>query len=308
MIRRLLSTALVTCSILLGSCAGTGLQTAGPVYDSEHTGTIASGATTSARQRLKVMTLNLAHGRGPGRHQLLQSTETIQANLLTTAQFLQRYAPDVVALQEADGPSFWSGRFDHVEYLATSTGLRYVVHAEHVKGPGLSYGTALASRIRPSNPASVTFDPDLSPFPKGFVVATLPWPDAPSIAVDVVSLHLDFLSEAARRAQAAELIATLKQRGNAVVVMGDFNSQWTRDDSAVRLIAAELCLSTLGGTDSELATFPRHDSRLDWILISRELKFVAYETLPESVSDHRGVLAEITPSQAALAVYSRASP
>ncbi len=291
---RLGAFALLACAAVLSACAGSGLHTAGPV-------SLTPEPTAAPPQSLKVLTLNLAHGRGSGRHQVLQGTESIRANLLKTAEVLRRHAPDVVALQEADGPSFWSGSFDHVQYLAQQTHLEHVVHGEHVEGLGLTYGTALMSRLQPTDPVAVTFDPELSPFPKGFVVATLPWPNAPVRTVDVASVHLDFLSKAARREQAAELIATLKQRGNAVIVMGDFNSQGKEPGSVVQLVARELGLTAFSSTGLDLSTFPRFDSRLDWILISRDLEFLAYETLPDSLSDHRGVLAEIVPLEAALA-------
>ena len=302
MATRLSAFALLACAALLAACAGSGLHTAGPAA---HT---TPEPTPDHAHSLKVLTLNLAHGRGPGRHQVLKSTETIRANLLKTAEVLRLHAPDVVALQEADRPSFWSGSFDHVQFLARETHLEHVVHGEHVEGPRLSYGTALMSRLRPKDAAAVTFDPDLSPFPKGFVVATLPWPDAPSREVDVASVHLDFLSKAARRAQAAELIATLKQRGNAVIVMGDFNSQWQEPDSAVRLVAEALCLTAFDASRADLATFPKFDRRLDWILVSPALTFLAYQTLPDTLSDHRGVLAEIVPSRSTLPVDLDSAP
>jgi endonuclease/exonuclease/phosphatase family metal-dependent hydrolase len=33
--------------------------------------------------------------------------------------------------------------------------------------------------------------------------------------------------------------------------------------------------------------------RIDWILISADLEFISYKVLPEAVSDHHGVVAEI---------------
>ncbi len=305
---RLATLALFACTAVLGACAGSGLHTAGPVSAPTQNSATDPAAASSRAGSLKVLTLNLAHGRGRGRHQLFQSTDTIRANLVKTAEVLRRHAPDVVAFQEADGLSFWSGDFDHVSYLANKGGFDYVVHGEHVEGPGLSYGTALVSRLRPRDPVTITFDTDLSAFPKGFVVATVQWPGAPSIGVDVVSLHLDFLGEAARRAQAAELIAVLKERGYPVIVMGDFNSQWQEPDSAVRLVAEELRLTAFDATGADLATFPKFDRRLDWILVSRGLEFLAYETLPDVLSDHRGVVAEIVLSRAEMHSGSDPAP
>ncbi len=303
---RLAALALLVCAAALGACAGSGLHTAGPVSTPTPPAATDPAAASSQADSLKVLTLNLAHGRGQGQHQLFQRTKTIRANLLKAAEVLRRHAPDVVAFQEADGPSFWSGNFDHARYLANEAGFGYVVRGEHVEGPNLSYGTALVSRLRLRDPVTVTFDPDLSPFPKGFVVATVQWPGAPSVNVDVVSLHLDFLGKPARRAQAAELISVLKERGDPVIVMGDFNDQWQDPDSAVRLVAEELRLMAFSPGGTELATFPKFEKRLDWILVSRDLEFLAYETLPDVLSDHQGVVAEIVLSRTEM--YSGSDP
>jgi endonuclease/exonuclease/phosphatase family metal-dependent hydrolase len=42
-----------------------------------------------------------------------------------------------------------------------------------------------------------------------------------------------------------------------------------------------------------LTTFPGLRKRLDWILVSEELEFKSSEVLPDEVSDHLGVKAEI---------------
>ncbi len=280
---------LAAIGVLLGACAGSGLHTVtlpperapAPAFNDE-------GSRT-----LRVLTLNLAHGRGEGAHQIFLDDASIRANLDKTAAVLRSHAPDLVALQEADAPSFWSGGFHHVEYLGSESGLAHVVHGEHVSGPALSYGTALLSRLKLENPETLTFDPERVPVPKGFVAATIRWPGATSVSVDVVSLHLDFLTEAARRAQASELIAMLQQRGHPVILMGDFNSEWHKPDSAVRHIARELCLSAYNPGAEGLSTFPKFDSRLDWVLLSGNLEFLSYQVLPDALSDHRGVLAEI---------------
>ena len=84
------------------------------------------------RNSLKVMTLNVAHGRGDGPNQVLQKGKTIRANLDEIAAVLRRVGPDMAAIQEADGPSVWSGKVDQVSYLAEKAGFAYSVHGEHV--------------------------------------------------------------------------------------------------------------------------------------------------------------------------------
>jgi len=243
--------------------------------------------------RLRVMTLNIAHGRGDSFHQLLQSTETTVVNLDAITVMLNRERPDVLALQEADAASFWSGNFNHVAYLADRSPFSWAVNGRQVEGPGLAYGTALLSSIELQQSQAITFDPSLALIRKGFVVSTIDWPGHPDLKVDIVSVHLDFSSEYTRRQQARELIAEMRDRGHPMIVMGDLNTDWSREDSTVRLIAAQLKLNAYSPAADGLETFPLNGKRLDWILLSGGLEFSSYRVVSEVLSDHRGVVAEV---------------
>jgi hypothetical protein len=90
---------------------------------------------------LKVMTLNLAHGRKDGLNQLLKSAGAIHSNFEEIAVFLENAGADVVALQEADAPSFWSGSFDHVELLAGLAGYPFFESSNQTNSCIFSSGT-----------------------------------------------------------------------------------------------------------------------------------------------------------------------
>ena len=237
------------------------------------------------------MTLNLAHGRRDGFHQALQRRARIEANLAAVAVQIARVDPDLVALQEADGPSLWSGRFDHVRYLAEAAHLPYHLRGEHVKWLSLSYGTALLSRLPLSDAASTRFAPSPPTPSKGFVIGAVGWPGHPDLVVDVVSLHLDFARKRVREAQVGQLAEALAQRGRPAIVMGDFNCEWTARGSAVRKLAEARDLHAWEPEAPGLATFPSRGTRLDWVLASRDLEFAEYWTVPEPLADHRGVVA-----------------
>ena len=79
-------------------------------------------AEKSSPVELVVMTLNAAHGRADGIHQALLEKQSVEENLDKIGRVLKERSPDVVTLQEADGPSIWSGQFDHVAYLAKAGG------------------------------------------------------------------------------------------------------------------------------------------------------------------------------------------
>lgn len=256
---------------------------------------VMAAVRTAAPRRessLRVLSLNLAHGRGDGKHQALLSRATIEENLGAAAALLRREVPDVVALQEADGPSLWSGHFDHVEHLARAAGFPWYVRTDHVAGPLLHYGTALLSQREPFDAVSQTFAASPPTLSKGLVECALEWPGDVSRQVNVLSLHLDYKRKAARQSQAREIIERCSGAARPLIVMGDFNCDFSGEETALRDLAEALHLAPCGPVDGP-ATFPETGQRLDWILISPQLECVRYEVLDAKVSDHRAVVAEL---------------
>ncbi len=242
---------------------------------------------------LKLISLNIAHGRKDGRHQALRKGSTIHAHLDEIAEVLSREKPHLVALQEADGPSVWSGNFDHVEHLAREAEFAHCFRGEHVSSLKLSYGTALLSQLPVSRPLSVTFDPSPPTLSKGFVVCTVPWPGQADYKVDVVSVHLDFSRKSVRAKQAKQLVERLSRRKRPLIIMGDFNCQFDGKDPSLATVVEGLDLKSYKPKSGTLNTFPKLDRRLDWVLISKELQFARYTNLPDVLSDHYAVLAVV---------------
>jgi endonuclease/exonuclease/phosphatase family metal-dependent hydrolase len=238
---------------------------------------------------ITVLSLNLAHGRRDGSHQISQTTPQIRANLDAVLSMLKREQPDIIGLQEADGPSFWSGRFSHVAYLASSTQMN-AVHGIHVEGLGLSYGTALLSNRPLSAPLSVTFKPIPPTLTKGFTVATVHLNSG--LEVDIVSVHLDFFSKRTRLKQIKTMVQHLAKRQNPLIIMGDFNGQW-REGSAPQVLSRELHLTTYKPTTDSTATFRSLQKRIDFILVSKEFEISDYTVLNDVLSDHQPILAKL---------------
>ncbi len=254
----------------------------------------------SGERPLRVASLNLAHGRADGFHQLFTSTSATRANLERAGALLAAEAPDVVAFQEADGPSVWSGRFDHVGHVVAASGMPRYIRAEHVGGLGLSYGTALATRGPMEEPLSIGFDPTWPTFNKGFVVAAMPWPGSGDdgsepLVIDVASVHLDFASARARREQIEKMLATLAEREERPrILIGDFNAVWSAEDDVARALVEKHGFTTWEPENEKLVTFPSFGERLDWVFVSKGLRIVEHRVLDETVSDHRAIVAEIT--------------
>jgi len=285
----LTGTVVLLATVLLGACASTG-GTMAPASVRQHAVTI---VPAPAREHLKVMTLNVAHGRRDGFHQALLDEVQIRDNLDRIAHVARREAPDVLALQEVDGPSAWSGDFGHVDYLADKAGFSRSLRGSHTDGFGLDYGTALLAQHDLHDGASHVFAPSALTPPKGFVVASLAWPERPDVLVDVVSVHMDFFRDPVQRRQAAELAELLAARARPLVVMGDLNVEWQDADGVLEHLMDALSLSAYKGGTADLVTFPSTGRRIDWILVSPEFRFVSYRVLPDTLSDHRAVIAEI---------------
>jgi endonuclease/exonuclease/phosphatase family metal-dependent hydrolase len=246
-----------------------------------------------ARSALSVMTLNLAHGRGSGRNQLLQSTQSITANLVQVVDLLKRIDADVVALQEADGVSFWSGNFNHVGYLAENAGYPEHRLAVNVQGRHFAYGTGFLSRYQILQTVKHTFSPSPPTLTKGFLLSSIRGPLGQDVVIDVVSVHLDFSRAGVRERQIDEMIQIMGKRSRPTIVLGDFNSEWPGKASAVRDLAKEYQMRPWQPDRDDLGTYSEGRKRLDWILISDELDFLDYQVLPDVVSDHQAVFARI---------------
>jgi endonuclease/exonuclease/phosphatase family metal-dependent hydrolase len=298
--KRWLSSTLLGLLLAVAGCAAPERLFSPPVQ------ALAPGVEADCRESLRVMTLNLAHGRGQGLHQMLQTAEARSRNLQQVRALLAREAPDLVAVQEVDAPSFWSGGVDQLNFLGRDLQFRHYLHGAHVQAPGLAYGNGLLATLAMDDSRALTFASATGHPAKGFVAARLRWPRRPGLELDLVSVHLNPLSAQLRRAQARELVQALAPRQRPLILMGDFNTEWQGSDSALRLIAAELGLQAYRPEAEDLDSFPRLGRRLDWILVSPELEFLDYRVLNAAVSDHRPVLAELGLSLEAEALFGGA--
>ncbi len=252
---------------------------------------------------LRFFSLNVAHARRnvPAKPFLRRSTA--QRNLADIADTLRQLTPDVVALQEVDGPSTWSGNFDHVASLARQAGL-----SDHYRGNhnafgfgGFRYaaGTALLSRQPLLDPLSHRFAVSWRDT-KGFVVAAVEVPEWGGVEVDVVSVHLDFLRPTVRRKQILRMVEALGERGRPLVVLGDLNCCWHHEPRSMDLLVRTLGLQAHEPETLE-ATYPAHRPRrrIDWILVSPQLGFSGYHTVRAPLSDHLVLVADLALREAA---------
>ena len=244
------------------------------------------------RDTLTLVSLNIAHGRGTSLNQILVSNDKIKINLRQIADFLHEADADIVGVQEADGPSWWSGNFDHVAFLAKGGKFAQFVHELHAHIWIGHYGTGVLSRLPIRAGYALTFPPSPPTASKGFTLAEIEWHNgANTVMIDVVSVHLDFSRKSVRKEQLKVLRDTLFKRNHPMIVMGDFNSQWVAEQLIQKDTGDTVSLHTVFDRGKNLDTYK--NKRLDWILVSKAFSIEAYEVSPHRLSDHLAVVAKI---------------
>jgi endonuclease/exonuclease/phosphatase family metal-dependent hydrolase len=253
--------------------------------------------------RLRLVTFNIAHGRGLTPIQGLTSSRKIRVNLRRIAALLYRLKPDVVAMQEIDERSRWAGNFDHLDYLRVHAGYPYGAFGINNQRQGLlnlSYGNAILSRHPLVETETVVFGRRRLG-EKGFLYAEIEIGGRP---VPFVNLHLHASSRLERLRQLELLVAWLREKRRIharrwalpPIICGDFNSPATRDDATAALLGHLAAHGDYAAYPSEEATFPSPlpSRALDFIFVPAGCHPVRCEVVRSFLSDHRPVLVELT--------------
>jgi len=253
-------------------------------------------------RRFRVVTFNIAHGRGLNPIQGTTSRRRLRSNLLRIARFLEELHPDVVALQEVDENSRWAGNFDHLEFLREFGNFPHAVFGINNRREGminLSYGNAILSKHPIGEWENIAFG-QRQVGEKGFLFAKI---EAYGRRVPVANLHLHYRSRRQRLEQVARVFGYLHARQAAEtgagrwsvppVVCGDFNASGGPHDAPGRLLEE---MEHFGGYALHPAgrTFPSPlpTRSLDFVLVPARCRVVHSEVLPCWLSDHRPVLVE----------------
>ena len=172
----------------------------------------------------------------------------------------------------------------------------------------LKWGTALLARYALQQASSQPFQQNWRDT-KGYVVATIQ-PPGWGVSIDVASVHLDFLIPSVRRRQIRQMVESLRERSNPLVVLGDLNCNWFQEPRSLALLMDELGLRAFEPT-AHRPTYPssRPWVRLDWILISDQLVYrPLHGSLSDRVSDHLPVVADIALAESLESESEAAAP
>lgn len=277
--------------------------------------TAPSGTTAGTDIPIRILTWNLAHGRGdagPGRLQNWRggSTRERLRRLARMADVLRRADADVVILNEVDFDADWSGGVNQAETLARAAGYPSWVEQRNfdVQLPFKKYafGNAVLSRLPVEGARWVELPvrsaaEELAVGAKAAVLVRVRSAAGP---LGVIPVHLDPRGEPVRL-DAVRVLEELRTRTRLpLVAAGDFNTAppghpGTPPSTAVgRLL--ELGWSSPRARaehSSAQPTFPTRspDRAIDWILVEPPLRVLEASVLTEAaeLSDHLPVVASV---------------
>ena len=242
---------------------------------------------------LRVVTLNLAHGRGLAPNQALVNSDVLSDNVNKTAHYLDSLDADIVGLQEVDKDCNWSGNLSQARSIAREAGFshyRMGINNERSGRYQLIYGNAILSRFPIVRFENHPFS-DWKVGGKGFLIADLDMGDR---LLSVVVVHLAPVGNWIRKRQVRQLVGTLAGRNHPLIVLGDFNSE-----AGVGTPVEELCQSlklktvNTGAGAEDTFRFLR-GKRIDFIFASEEIEFSNYYVSEAMLSDHRPVVGDVS--------------
>ena len=226
----------------------------------------------------------------------------VRRNLEKIALCIRRHDPDIVTLQEVDQSSILSGEFNQCDFLASELQYPYKFCA-----PSCSFsicgkeifvsGNAILSKYPLDHCESYRFNRSFPTDRMGFAIADITIPGGGMITV--VSLHLvylDWLRRLSRVRQLQLVERVVCSRRGKLVIAGDYNCDCTGKEESLRRFLNDLDLRTHAPEDRSIRTYPSWSptKRIDWILTSRDVDILSYNTVHERLSDHLAVMATLS--------------
>ncbi|MEZ0215696.1 MAG: endonuclease/exonuclease/phosphatase family protein [Rariglobus sp.] len=251
--------------------------------------------------RVRIVTYNIAHGRGLAPIQGMTTRRRIRATLLKIAKLLVELKPDIVALQEIDENSRWAGNFDHLEFLREFGGFEHSVFGINNRRAGLlnlSYGNAILSRHPITEWENIAFGQS-KVGEKGFLFAEI---DVNGCLIPVANMHLHYRSKIHRFAQVDRFLAYLrdKQRDRqhhwalSPIVCGDLNNTHHASDATATLLSHLHDYGDYSLHPTEGRTFPSPlpGRLLDFVFLPAGARQPESHIVRSYLSDHRPVVVD----------------
>jgi endonuclease/exonuclease/phosphatase family metal-dependent hydrolase len=266
--------------------------------------------------RLRVVTYNIAHGRGlASSNWQIGGKKTQLERLDKIAALLRDQRADIVVLNEVDFDAVWTSNVNQAVYIAEKAGFPFVAEQRNfdmaMPFVSLRWGNAILSKhpININNSRLINFaayanwERIVAGHKQGLLCEIQLGEH--SIA-RVLGVHLDTRSESTR-ILAAEQIEKIRAESNIPLILaGDMNSSPVGFPKATPTSDGQTCMSYLLATGAYRTaplgeptpgdyTFPSANPThiIDWILVSQDWKIVSRTVLSQPFSDHNAVLMEM---------------
>ncbi|MCS6946849.1 MAG: endonuclease/exonuclease/phosphatase family protein [Steroidobacteraceae bacterium] len=240
--------------------------------------------------RLIVYNIRYGTGTGPAFHLPVPGAGYLRSShrvLSGITEFIRAEDPDVVGLLEVDMGSVRSGMVNQADYIAQ--------HVGHYSTYGCKYGTAsLHHRLPILRKQGNAFlaaprveGERFHYFPTGIkrLIIELELAD---MCIFLVHLSLKYRQ---RQQQLRSLHDLIMQARKPVVVAGDFNTFWGKDELFLFMRAARLRNANSTGLMSFPARLPR--AELDFVLVSESVRVDNFRVPDVRWSDHRPLVCDL---------------
>ena len=239
------------------------------------------GTQVAFTQEIRIMTYNIHHG------------EDMKAkiDIAQIADVINRYKPDIVALQEVDSVTNRNGKVDQMAELGRLTNM-HQAYGRNFAYDGGSYGLGILSRFpiaETKNYRLPYYPDDANGDTRLMLMTTIQV--SKNTQIHFGTVHLDYKQASQRKLQAADMLLQLEKAGNIpTIITGDFNA--VPDEEAITVIENQF--TELINNDTAF-TYPADTptKKIDYIFLSKKAKWkpVRQEVIEEkNASDHRPVL------------------
>ncbi|WP_084442688.1 endonuclease/exonuclease/phosphatase family protein [Termitidicoccus mucosus] len=252
-------------------------------------------------QPLRIVTYNIAHGRGLKPIQGLGSRRGMRAQIMKIGRLLRSLEPDVVAIQEIDEDSSWAGNFDQLEFLRRCAHFPYAVFGVNNRRNGLlrfNYGNAILSRHPIEDSENIVFGKKAIG-EKGFLYAEI---DVQGSRVPFVNMHLHHRSRARRLKQVGMVMDYLDRKHLErhtdwrvpPIVCGDLNNPSHKTDATASLFQYFLQHGRYMLYPVSGRTYPSllPQRLLDFVFLPPGCAATSCRVVRSFLSDHRPVVVE----------------
>lgn len=280
-------------------------------------------AGLSAPRRIRVLTWNIAHGRGDVGYGILRNfrggdVEARRLRLSRIAEVIRSVDPDVVVLNEVDFQASWSGGVNQAEILARSADFETWVEQRNydlqLPFGVLEFGNALLTSLPLDTAMWLDIPPHrwIEALAVGAKAASLIRLEARGDPLGVIPFHLEVRGVETRMGSVPVLERVRERERAPLILAGDFNAAppaWpqTGDRAGVTDVDTTVVgtllergwtsLRARGSPTPGAWTYPmpRPDRAIDWVLVEPPLEVVEARVLDgtEGLSDHAPVLAVV---------------